>query len=84
LCCPESVEGFAFNLHANLTLCGLRLSFSINIITSFGYLRIDSSQKITSEFTLGLGRGASMILTMRYSYIFIPGGIVGVTIGYIL
>jgi hypothetical protein len=33
---------------------------------------------------LGLGSGAFMMYTMRYSYIFIPVGIVGVTIGYIL
>jgi hypothetical protein len=33
---------------------------------------------------LGFGSGAFMMYTMRYSYIFIPTGIVGVTIGYIL
>jgi hypothetical protein len=33
---------------------------------------------------LGLGSGAFMMYTMRYSYIFIPAGIVGVTVGYIL
>ena len=33
---------------------------------------------------LGLGSGAFMMYTMRYSYIFIPIGIAGVTIGYIL
>ena len=33
---------------------------------------------------LGLGSGAFMMYTMRYSYIFIPAGVVGVTIGYIL
>ncbi len=32
---------------------------------------------------LGLGSGAFMTYTMRYSYIFIPVGIVGVTIGYV-
>ena len=33
---------------------------------------------------LGLGSGGFMMYTMRYSYIFIPAGVVGVTIGYIL
>jgi TRAP-type uncharacterized transport system fused permease subunit len=33
---------------------------------------------------LGLGSGAFMMYTMRYSSIFIPVGIVGVTIGYVL
>jgi len=33
---------------------------------------------------LGLGSGAFMMYTMRYSSIFIPAGIVGVSIGYIL
>lgn len=33
---------------------------------------------------LGLGSGAFMIYTMRYSYIFIPAGVAGVTLGHIL
>jgi hypothetical protein len=33
---------------------------------------------------LGLGSGAFMMYTMRYSYVFIPIGIGGVTIGYFL
>ncbi len=33
---------------------------------------------------LGLGSGAFMMYTMRYSYIFIPVGIAGVAIGYVL
>ena len=33
---------------------------------------------------LGLGSGAFMMYTMRYTYVFIPIGIAGVTIGYIL
>lgn len=33
---------------------------------------------------LGLGSGAFMMYTMRYSHIFIPTGIVGVSLGYIL
>jgi hypothetical protein len=33
---------------------------------------------------LGLGSGAFMMYTMRYNYIFIPVGIVGAAIGYIL
>ena len=31
---------------------------------------------------LGLGSGAFMMYTMRYSYIFIPIGIIGVSLGY--
>ena len=31
---------------------------------------------------LGLGSGAFMMYTMKYSYIFIPIGIVGVSLGY--
>ena len=33
---------------------------------------------------LGLGSGAFMAITMRYSHIFIPTGIVGVSLGYYL
>ncbi len=33
---------------------------------------------------LGLGSGALMMYTMRYSYMFIPMGIVGVSVGYVL
>lgn len=32
--------------------------------------------------TLGLGSGAFMMYTMRYSYIFIPLGVIGVSFGY--
>ena len=31
---------------------------------------------------LGLGSGAFMMYTMKYSYIFIPIGVVGVSLGY--
>ncbi len=31
---------------------------------------------------LGLGSGAFMMYTMRYSYIFIPIGVIGVSLGY--
>jgi len=33
---------------------------------------------------LGLGSGAFMAVTMRYRWIFIPAGVVGVTTGFIL
>ncbi len=33
---------------------------------------------------LGLGSGTFMMVTMKYSYIFIPIGVVGVSLGYFL
>ncbi len=33
---------------------------------------------------LGIGSGAFMMTTMKYSYVFIPAGVIGVGLGYFL
>jgi hypothetical protein len=33
---------------------------------------------------LGMGSGAFMMTTMKYSYVFIPAGVIGVGLGYFL
>jgi uncharacterized membrane protein len=33
---------------------------------------------------LGIGSGAFMMTTMKYSYVFIPAGVIGVSLGYFL